>query len=148
MQVKSKSITRLNPVGTHGLMYVDFLVNGLAYQAQMRGEEIVALWREFGGSPSRSMSISLTERGLKRPITIALIATLRDLLAVQDDFRLDNHGSVSLLFPLTVAAKAWVRDHLPADVMTHGGGVAIEHRYVGSVCQGIQTDGLSLEEGV
>ena len=42
------------------------------------------------------------------------------------DFLFADHGSVTILTPLTVAAWDWVADHLPGDALTFGRGM-IEH---------------------
>lgn len=61
------------------------------------------------------------------------------------DFELHNHGTISVLFAKTEAAKAWVEAHLPEDRQTWGhDGTAIEHRYVGDILVGIQEDGLTV----
>jgi hypothetical protein len=61
------------------------------------------------------------------------------------DFRLDNHGTISVLFPVTAAAHEWVEENLPADRMHWGaGGTVIEHRYVRDIVNGIVNDGLEI----
>jgi len=59
------------------------------------------------------------------------------------DFRLTNHGTISLLAPLTAAAEAWIDEHLPEDAQMLGNAIAIEPRYVGDIVAGILTEGLS-----
>lgn len=59
------------------------------------------------------------------------------------DFRVENHGSVCLLKPVTQAAKDWVGDHLPDDAQWFGGGVAIEPRYLDAILSGIDDEGLT-----
>lgn len=59
------------------------------------------------------------------------------------DFDLVNGGSVFLLIPNTEAAKAWVDEHLPEHPLTLGRGIAVEHRYISEIMQGIMADGLS-----
>lgn len=58
------------------------------------------------------------------------------------DFLLADHGSIFLLQPITDPAYAWVADHLPADALTFGHAVAIEHRFVAEIVVGIRADGL------
>jgi hypothetical protein len=60
------------------------------------------------------------------------------------DFRLDNSESIFVLVPLTGSAEQWVKKHLPADAVTWGGGIVIEHRYVGDILDGITADGLTV----
>lgn len=57
-----------------------------------------------------------------------------------------NSGdTVFLLIPKTKAAKAWVGEHIPADAMYLGRGVAVEHRYIMPIVEGILNDGLTVE---
>jgi hypothetical protein len=63
------------------------------------------------------------------------------------DFRLENHGSLFLLLPLTPAAKNWMGEHLPMDnpeTQFWGDAIVIEPRYVTSIVDGILGDGLVL----
>lgn len=60
------------------------------------------------------------------------------------DFLFANHGSVCLLTPVSEAAQAWRDEHLPGEVQTFGGGIAIEPRYAGPVLEGIINDGLTV----
>jgi len=60
------------------------------------------------------------------------------------DFIVENHGSIFLLQPLTPAANSWVEENLPEGHMTFGGSVVVEHRYIGDIVQGIQSDGLAV----
>lgn len=60
------------------------------------------------------------------------------------DFRVQHHGSICLLHPHTVAARAWVEDHIG-----QGNGyqplfptVLIEPRYLRDILVGIQSSGL------
>jgi hypothetical protein len=54
--------------------------------------------------------------------------------------------TVFLLVPKTDDARRWVREHLPDDVMRLGAGVAIEHRYIEDILEGIQADGLTAKD--
>ena len=60
------------------------------------------------------------------------------------DFNVENHGSIFLLIPLNDAAQAWVDEHLPADAATLGRAIAVEHRYIGAIVEGIQAAGLEV----
>jgi hypothetical protein len=63
----------------------------------------------------------------------------------QPDFRVDNHGSILVLKPLTAAAKEWVADHLAhPETQTWGGGTVVEPRFMEAIVQGIQDDGLEV----
>lgn len=62
----------------------------------------------------------------------------------QPDFVLQNHGSISLLRPITDEGREWVQEHIPEDAQRMGASVAIEARYVPPIVEGIQNDGLTL----
>ena len=71
-----------------------------------------------------------------------------DLGEAGPDIRVDNHGTVVLLVPLTKAGNAWVRKHVQAeDWQWFGGGLACEPRYVGDVIEGLQEDDLWVQIG-
>jgi len=59
------------------------------------------------------------------------------------DFEIVNGGSVFLLIPNTESAEAWVEEHIPADAMTLGKGIAVEHGYIANILRGITEDGLT-----
>ena len=62
----------------------------------------------------------------------------------RSDFICENHGSLFLLFPLSQSAQSWVEEHLPTDVQWFGNAVVIENRYVWTILEGIQNDGLAV----
>ena len=59
--------------------------------------------------------------------------------AVYSDTR---HASVYLLILLSDAARAWGEIHLPADAQRLGHAIAVEHRYLGPIVQGMRAEGL------
>lgn len=61
------------------------------------------------------------------------------------DFRVENHGSILLLNPLTVAAEQWIGENLGDDVQYFGHAVAVEPRYMQHIIDGIEGDGLTGE---
>ena len=61
------------------------------------------------------------------------------------DFKLFGGGTVYMLYPASEAAKEWVREHLPPDALTLGRSIAIEHRFVNSILDGINDAGLVVE---
>jgi hypothetical protein len=63
------------------------------------------------------------------------------------DFLLENHSSIYLLRPLTESARIWVEDHIGPDngFQPYWPAVVIEHRYIGSILEGIQGDGLAVQ---
>jgi hypothetical protein len=63
------------------------------------------------------------------------------------DFKLENHGSLSLLRPLSSAATEWMKEHLPVEspeTQFWGDAIVIESRYVTEIVNGIIGDGLVL----
>lgn len=62
------------------------------------------------------------------------------------DFRVENHGSIFLLRPHTDAAKSWLEEHIGQDngFQPYWPTVVIEHRYIGEIVAGIQSDGLGV----
>jgi hypothetical protein len=60
------------------------------------------------------------------------------------DFLVENHGSISLLRPVTDAGRDWVDQHIGADngFQPYYPVVAIEHRYISDVVAGIRECGL------
>jgi hypothetical protein len=61
------------------------------------------------------------------------------------DFSIEGEGrfcSVYLLRPLTPAAFDWVEEHIPEDAQRLGTAIAVEHRYIGAIAEGIVADGL------
>jgi hypothetical protein len=60
------------------------------------------------------------------------------------DFTVTNHGTIFLLEPHTDAGIAWVAEHLPAEALTFGDAVVVEHRFIRDIVVGIQADGLAV----
>ncbi len=58
------------------------------------------------------------------------------------DFLCENHGSIFLLRPISPAAFAWIKEHLPPDRITFGNAVVVEPRYVWAILVQLQDDGL------
>jgi hypothetical protein len=63
------------------------------------------------------------------------------------DFRCENHGSIFLLHPLSQSARSWIEENLPSDAQWFGNAVAVEHRYIWAILEGIQNDGLVVARG-
>jgi hypothetical protein len=60
------------------------------------------------------------------------------------DFTVENHGSIFLLQPHTVTAREWIDENLPEDAQYFGSAVAVEHRYILDIVDGIKGDGLTI----
>lgn len=58
------------------------------------------------------------------------------------DFRVENHGSIILVWPLTQAAKNWLHGHTEEDSQWHGSALAVEPRYTDQLVHGMECDGL------
>jgi hypothetical protein len=63
------------------------------------------------------------------------------------DFLCENHTSVFLLRPVSLAAFSWIEEHLPPDRLTFGNAVAIDHRCIWAILAGLQDDGLAVTRG-
>ena len=61
------------------------------------------------------------------------------------DFRCENRGSVFLLYPLSESVKSSIEENLPSDAQWFGLAVAMEHRYIWPILEGIQNDGLAVQ---
>ncbi len=63
------------------------------------------------------------------------------------DFVCENHGSVSLLRPLTPLATSWLEEHIGQDngFQPYWPTCVIEHRYIWRILEGIQNDGLAVQ---
>lgn len=62
------------------------------------------------------------------------------------DVQFHDHGSVWIAVPLTAAARDWMDEHIPEDAPWFGSGLAIEHRFVGDIAQGMADDGLQITQ--
>jgi hypothetical protein len=62
----------------------------------------------------------------------------------KSDFTIIGGGTVYLLRPNTKRAEQWVREHIPADAQYLGNAVAVEHRYIGDIAEGIRNDGYTI----
>lgn len=62
----------------------------------------------------------------------------------QADFMVSGGGSLYILTPLSDSGQAWAEEHLPEDAQRWGRGIAVEHRYIGDIVDGICADGLTV----
>lgn len=60
------------------------------------------------------------------------------------DFLFVDHGTVGVLTPLSDAGRDWADENLPEDALTFGRGIAIDHRCVAPILEGIVNDGLEI----
>ena len=64
--------------------------------------------------------------------------------AKKSDFRVENHGSICLIVPLSTAGIQWIEVHIGADngYQPYYPTAIIEPRYLNDVLVGIRQDGL------
>lgn len=60
------------------------------------------------------------------------------------DIRIENHGTICLLRPLTEAAEEWIDEHVDTPTWW-GPAVVVEPRYVPPIIEGLQADGFVVE---
>jgi len=65
--------------------------------------------------------------------------------STKSDLLVSNHGTIFLLRALTPAGEEWVAEHFPADAMTFGDSMVVEHRYIGDIVDSAVNDGLTVE---
>lgn len=63
------------------------------------------------------------------------------------DFEVQNEGSIFLLRPLSDEAFQWIEDHIGEEAQFFGNAVAVEHRYIADIVDGIISDGLEVRTG-
>jgi len=62
------------------------------------------------------------------------------------DLSVENHGSILILTPHTDEGKGWIARNIGDDALSWGtNGIVVEHRYIGDIVAGAQSDGLSVE---
>ena len=60
------------------------------------------------------------------------------------DFSVQNEGTIFLLIPHTPSAQRGINENLPSERVTLGNAVAVEHRYICDIIDGIRADGLEV----
>jgi hypothetical protein len=83
-------------------------------------------------------------RGMKAPwLEDAELLELRKP-QVAWDASVENHGSITLVRPLTGAAKTWLEENVQEDAQYLGSALAVEPRYVDDLVAGMTGDGLTV----
>lgn len=59
------------------------------------------------------------------------------------DARVENHGTIVLVRPLTEPALDWLSEH--TDGTWFGNALAVEHRYVSDLVAGLRDAGFAVE---
>lgn len=60
------------------------------------------------------------------------------------DFSVYNHGTIFLLRPHTERARNWISEHISDEAYAFGHAVAIEHRFITEIVNGIRADRLEV----
>lgn len=60
------------------------------------------------------------------------------------DVIVSGSGTIYLVHGISEAGKEWMTDHLPEDAQTLGKAVAVEHRYIEDIVNGMRNDGLNV----
>lgn len=84
-------------------------------------------------------------RAGKEPVTHSIF---NEALPPYPDFEVIGEGpmtTVYLLRPLTDRGAAWIGENIGPDAQFLGDAVAVEHRYIGDIVQGLQADGLTVK---
>lgn len=55
------------------------------------------------------------------------------------DFKIENHGSIILMQPLTGSADEWLREN--TDGTWYGGALVVEPRYIEALLEGVALAG-------
>lgn len=58
------------------------------------------------------------------------------------DALFENHGSIWLVRPLTLAASCWLTNHTEEDAQRFGGATVVEPCYVAALAAGMMDAGL------
>ena len=58
------------------------------------------------------------------------------------DARVENHGSLCILTPLTPEAVDWIGEHTSDETQYFGRGIVVEPRYIADIVNGMIEDGL------
>lgn len=60
------------------------------------------------------------------------------------DIKVENHGSIVLVRPLTEAAETWIEENVSNEAQWFGGGLVVEHRFLENLLGGMVNAGLTL----
>ena len=61
------------------------------------------------------------------------------------DVRIENHGSLFLVHPLTPCATQWIQENILEESQSFGDALVVEPRYIEVLVQGMVNDGLEVE---
>lgn len=60
------------------------------------------------------------------------------------DFSISNHGSISLLQPLTKRARSWIAERVADEPQWFGGALVVEWRYAEPLVEALARDGMEV----
>jgi len=63
------------------------------------------------------------------------------------DALVSGHGSIYLVRPISNAATAWINENVQDEAQWFGHSLAVEHRYILDLMDGMQASGLNLAQG-
>ncbi len=64
---------------------------------------------------------------------------------MEADIRVEDHGTVALVIPMTDAGRKWITDNVETESWQWlGGALAVEPRCVDSLAAGMSGDGLAV----
>jgi hypothetical protein len=63
------------------------------------------------------------------------------------DALVSEHGSIYLVRPMSDAANAWIDENVQDDAQWFGHSLAVEHRYILALIEGMQASGLNVAKG-
>lgn len=61
------------------------------------------------------------------------------------DATVEGHGTIYLVRPVSEAAVQWINEHVDTDAQRWGTAIAVEHRYIRDIVDGMLADGLNVE---
>lgn len=69
---------------------------------------------------------------------------MEDTTERQPDFKVEDHGSICILQPISPEANEWADEHISYE-MTWAGGIVVEPRYLPDIVDGIVDSGLTVQ---
>jgi hypothetical protein len=60
-------------------------------------------------------------------------------------FRVEDHGSIVLIRPLTSDVERWFEEHVPDDAQWFGSALVVEPRYVGPIVTALIDEGYAAQ---
>lgn len=117
---------------------MDFIASRASAQLADRQDEgfRVFLSIEISTLPSLSEAMRFLKQGAK-----TMQGTFQK---TEGDAFVENHGSIFLVRPVSAFAVEWLRENVAEESTWFGNALAVEHRYVGDLAEGMKSDGFVL----